>query len=259
MAVTVSVFAPGCSGTAPAKKVFPDTAAAMPLTVTPEFSGPCTVPVADTLSLPIEAPFAGLATLRVSAGKVPAAVTVKGALVAVPRVLFTVIGPEVAAAGTAKVIIVELAVSTGAGTEAPLAPGNTTRLFAATGSNETPVSPTTVPAGPLAGDIAVIRSAGTMVKVIAPGCRLDAKPVSVRSPAVPAVSEKSALVSPSGRVTVAGNVPLPAPFANTDTASPPAGAGSLETMVTVVPLPSTSVVVGAVRTSATCCFTVSKV
>src|SRR5262249_47754700 len=80
----------------------------------------------------------------------------------------------------------------------------------------------------------------------------------VRSPWVAAVSEKVALVPPEGIVTAAGNVPLPAPFANIETASPLAGAGSLEKMVTVVLLPSTSVVVGVVSTSVTGCLTVNR-
>ena len=56
-----------------------------------------------------------------------------------------------------------------------------------------------------------------------------------------------------------GNVALPAPLCESVTARPPPGAGSLDETVTVVLTPAMSVVVGAVRTSATCCFTVSTV
>ena len=57
-------------------------------------------------------------------------------------------------------------------------------------------------------------------------------------------------------LTAVGNVALPEPVCVSVTARPPAGAGSLEVTVTVVLLPTMSVVVGAVRTIATGCFTV---
>jgi hypothetical protein len=98
-----------------------------------------------------------------------------------------------------------------------------------------------------------------MVKVIEPGSRRGAFAVIVNVPPVTAVSVKLVLVPPSAIVTVLGKLALPEPVAESAIANPPSGAGSLEVTVTVVLLPARRVVVGALRTSATGCFTVSTV
>ena len=95
--------------------------------------------------------------------------------------------------------------------------------------------------------------------MIDPGSRSNAAAVIVTSPAILAVRVKLVLVPPATMLTAAGKVALPEPLCVSVTASPPAGAGSLEVAVTVVLLPTISVVVGAERTSATGCFTDSAV
>src|SRR6266581_49366 len=98
-----------------------------------------------------------------------------------------------------------------------------------------------------------------MVKVMTPGRRWDAVATSVTCPAAAPVSVKVTLVTFAGIVTVGGKVAVPDPVALSVTVRPPEGAGSFEVTVTVVLAPERSVVVGAVNTSVTGCFTVSVV
>src|SRR6266545_3154655 len=134
-----------------------------------------------------------------------------------------------------------------------------TWLFDAIGSKPVPLIVTAVPTGPLAGVNDVIANAGWMVKVMTPGSRLAAVAMTVTCPTAAPVSVKATLVPFAGIVTVGGKLAVPDPVALSVTARPPAGAGSLEVTVTVVLAPEMSVVVGAVNTSATGCFTVSTV
>src|SRR5712691_990114 len=180
--------------------------------------------------------------------------TVKGVLlVAVPRELVTVMKPVVARVGTIALSKVALPLATTA-----TMPLNRTWLFETTGSNPIPLIATAIPTGPALGLNEVMASC-RIVKVIEPGSRRGALPVSVKIPPVFAVSVKLALVPPWAIVTALGKLAVPVPVATSVTTRPPAGAGSLEATVTVVLVPARRVVVGAVSTSATGCFTVNKV
>src|SRR5258708_7529883 len=180
--------------------------------------------------------------------------TVKGVgLVAVPRELLTVMKPVVARVGTIALSKVALPLATTAGS-----PLKRTWLFEVIGSNPIPLIATAIPTGPAVG-LNEVMAICWIVKVIEPGRRRGALPVSVKIPPVLAVSVKLTLVPPSAIVTAAGKLALPVPVATSVTTRPPAGAGSLEATVTVVLVPARRVVVGAVSTSATGCLTVSAV
>src|SRR6266496_653041 len=154
---------------------------------------------------------------------------------------------------------VAVALNVTAGTVVLLMPGKTSWLFAGTGSKPEPCKVTIVPTAPLAGVTVVIWSGGWILKVIDPGSRSKAVAVTVTSPAALAVSVKVVVVPAAAICTAGGNAALPVPVWVSITVDPPAGAGSLDVIVTAVLAPTISVVVGALRTSATCCFTVSTV
>src|SRR5712671_761890 len=116
-------------------------------------SAPCTNGVTGVLRLRS----AAVRPARVAVNRVLSGDSVKPALCAVPRGSVSVIGPDAASSGTLTVTCDAFAAITAAGTGAPFAPAKATWLFAGTGSKNTPVSVTSVPAAPVAGAIASIR------------------------------------------------------------------------------------------------------